>query len=59
MKNKIYQYIAHKLPPRLVYFCFIRFMAHGTTYKDGTYYQPDEMSFSKACELWEDKYGKV
>jgi len=59
MKNKIYQNIAHLLPSKLVYFAFIRFMAHATTHKGGTHYQPDEMTFSKACELWEDKYGKV
>jgi hypothetical protein len=55
MKNKIYQKIAFLLPRRLVYFCYIRFMGHATSTGEGKKITPDEMTFSKACELWEVK----
>jgi len=51
--------VAFLLPPRLVYFCYIRFMSHATTWKDGKSLTPDEVTFSKATKLWEDRYGKV
>ncbi len=51
--NNIYQWIADRLPKKLVYFCYIRFMAYVTTHGEGEFMQPDEMSFSKAVEIWE------
>lgn len=57
--TKIYEKIAWMLPKKVVYFAFIRFWAHATSYKEGQTMTPDEMSWTKAIELWEDKYGKV
>lgn len=51
--TKMYQWIADKLPKRLVYFCYIRFMAYATTHGEGERITPDEMTFSKAVEIWE------
>ena len=51
--NNIYQWIADKLPKKLVYFCYIRFMAYATTHGEGERMTPDEMGFSKAVEIWE------
>lgn len=51
--NNIYQWIADKLPKKLIYFCYIRFMAYVTTHGEGEFMQPDEMTFSKATEIWE------
>jgi hypothetical protein len=56
--DKLYFKIAYWLPPKLIYFCYIRFMAHATTWKEGSTMTPDEIGFSKAIEFWEDKYGK-
>lgn len=53
MATKIYQWIAEKLPKRLVYFCYIRFMAYATTHGEGEKMAPDEITFSKAVEIWE------
>lgn len=58
MKDKIYQKLAYFLPSRLIYFCYIRFMAHATTTDEGSRMTPDEMTFGKATELWERSYGK-
>jgi len=58
MKDKIYQKLAYLIPSRLVYFCYIRLMAHATTTDEGCKMTPDEMGFSKAAELWERSYGK-
>ena len=51
--TKIYQWIAGKLPKRLVYFCYIHFMAYVTTHGEGLSMTPDEVTFSKAVEIWE------
>lgn len=51
--NDIYQWIADMLPKKLVYFCYIRFMAFATTHGEGERITPDEMTFSKAVEIWE------
>ena len=51
--TKTYQWIAEHLPKRLVYFCYIRFLAFATTHGEGTQMTPDEMTFSKAVEIWE------
>ncbi len=51
--TKVYQWIAEHLPKRLVYFCYIRFLAFATTHGEGTQMTPDEMTFSKATEIWE------
>jgi len=59
MKNKFAQWVAHKLPPRVVYFTFIRFWAHATCTDEGTTMTPDEMKWYKAIELWERKHGKI
>lgn len=59
MNVSIYQRIAHLLPAKLVYYCYIRFVANATSLDEGSTVTPDEMSFSKACELWERRYGKM
>lgn len=51
--NKLYQWIANKLPKKLVYFCYIRFMAFASTHGEGEKMMPDEITFSKAVEIWE------
>lgn len=51
--TKIYQWIADKLPKRLIYFCYIRFMAFATTHGEGQKMTPNEITFSKAVEIWE------
>lgn len=57
--NNFYQKLAHLLPQKIVYFCYIRFMAEVTTYEEGGTYHPNDMNFEKANELWERKYGKI
>lgn len=57
--NKFYEKIAYYLPHKLVYFCYIRFMANATTTDEGCKMTPDEMTFTKATELWERKHGRV
>lgn len=57
--NKIYQTIVYWLPSKLIYFAYIRFMAHATTTDEGQQMTPDQMPFSTAVELWERKYGKA
>ena len=51
--TKFYQFIANLLPRRLIYFCYIRLMAFATTHGEGIYMQPDQITFSKAIEIWE------
>lgn len=51
--TKFYQWVAGILPKRLIYFCYIRFMAYVTTHGEGERMTPDEMTFSKAIEIWE------
>lgn len=58
MKNRIAQWIAYIMPPRVVYFCFIRFWAHATCTDEGGAMTPDDMKWTKAIELWHRTYGK-
>lgn len=51
-----YRWVVRLLPAKLIYFAYIRFMAHATCTDEGTRYTPDEMTFSKAVELWERTY---
>ncbi len=51
--NDIYQWVASKLPKKLIYFCYINFMAYVTTHGEGIRMTPDEITFSKAVEIWE------
>jgi hypothetical protein len=52
--TKIYQWIASMLPKRLLYLCYIHFMAYVTTHGEGSKLSPDEITFSKAVEIWEN-----
>lgn len=54
----LYIFIANHLPQRVVFHAFLRFWAHATTYKEGSSMTPTEMTWRKAIELWEDKYGR-
>jgi len=54
----MWQKIAHWLPKKLVYFAFIRFWAFATTHDEGCKMTPDEMTWSKASEIWE-RYNKI
>ena len=54
---KFYEWLAYKLPTRLVYFCYIRFMAFVTTRDEGEKLSPDEMTFSLANDIWQ-RYNK-
>lgn len=58
MKEKIYNWIAWHLPQRVIYHAFFRFWGHATTYAEGQGLTPDEMTWGKACDLWERKYGR-
>jgi len=40
------------LPRRLVFWCYIRVMAHATSGPYGIYH-PDEVTYKQACERWE------
>lgn len=53
LATKFYQWIAGKLPKRLIYFCYIRLMAFATTHGEGVNTTPDQMTFSKAIDIWE------
>ena len=57
--DNFYHKIARMMPKKLVYFCYINFMAHATTTDEGRKMTPDEMTFAKAVELWERTYGKM
>lgn len=49
------------MPPGLVYFAYIRFMAFATTHGAGTSMTPDSMTFTQAVRIWETyhkKYGE-
>jgi len=59
MNYKTALWIANKLPQKVVYACFFRFWAHATTFEEGGSITPDEMTWTKAVELWERKYGEV
>ena len=50
--DKIYQKITNLLPTRLIYFCYFRFMAFATTHDEGSKMTSDEITFSKATEIW-------
>lgn len=54
MKEKIWEYLAWKLPRRLVYWCAIRLAAAATTgrYSSRT---PDEVSVLDALDAWESR----
>lgn len=56
MKNKIYNKIAWLLPQRVVFYAFFRFWGLATNFEEGSKMSPDEMTWSKAIELWERKY---
>ena len=50
--EKFYQWLAFKLPKRLVYWCYIRVHSYATTteeFKDKT---PDEVNWHQALEAW-------
>ena len=58
MKETLQNKIAWLLPQRIVYFAFIRFWAFATSFDEGATMTPDEMTWTKAIELWERKFGK-
>ena len=51
--NKFYQWVANLLPRKLVFFCYMQFMAYVTTHGEGERMTQDEVGFSKAIEIWE------
>lgn len=57
MEDKIYNKIAWMLPQRVVYWAFFRFWGCATTFEEGVKMTPDEMTWSKAIELWERKHA--
>lgn len=59
MSEKLAQWIAWQLPPKVVYFAFIRFWAHATCTDEGAGMTPTEMTWDKAIDLWERKYGRI
>lgn len=59
MKDKIYEKIAWLLPERVVYFAFFRFWGCATSFEEGAKMTPDQMTWTKAIELWEKKHSKI
>ena len=53
MSDKLWQWLAWKLPRRLVYFAAIRLGAYATTEKHSDVVVP-EMRFMDAIKWWED-----
>lgn len=53
LKDTLPKEIAFILPSSIVYWAYIRFISFGTTHDEGVKYHPDEMTFSKATEIWE------
>jgi hypothetical protein len=51
--TKIYQWIAKKLPKRLIYFCYIRFMSFASTHGSGCKKSPNDICFDEAVDIWE------
>lgn len=45
-----WQWLAHRLPRRLVYFAYIRVMAHAWAEVGNKH--PDEIGYQEACERW-------
>lgn len=50
-QEKLLTFIAWRLPRSLVYWCFIRLWAHGTTGQWGNTH-PGEMTFEQASKRW-------
>ena len=50
--DRLWQWIADKLPRQLVYFCGIRIIAHGTTGKYSNQVVP-ELTAMDAIKRWE------
>lgn len=53
------EWVAGKLPPKVIYFAFFRFWGHATIFDEGANMHPHDIKWSKAIELWERKHGKV
>lgn len=51
--NNIYQWIAHRLPKRLIYFCYIEFMARVTASPGGEREVVGDINFNKATKIWD------
>lgn len=56
MKDKWCQWLANILPKRIVYFAYIRLLAHATTGKY-SHLRPDEVDWSDALKAWEEHGG--
>jgi len=54
--DKFYEWIAYKLPKRLVYFAAIRLMAYGTT-GEYSYTSVTHVRMMTVLKRWGDKYG--
>jgi hypothetical protein len=52
--DNIYQYIAHKLPRKFLYFCVIDAWARATTQRY-THLHPDEVTWSMTCKFLDNK----
>jgi hypothetical protein len=52
LSEKIYFWIAWKLPRKLVYWCTIRLMAHATQTAEGIYQEPNEISIFNMLDRW-------
>ena len=53
-KTKAWQWLAHRMPKKLVYFCAIRLGAYATCGKYGDTIVP-ELTFMDALGRWEKK----
>lgn len=55
MKDKIFHFIARRLPSRLVYWCAIHLVAHATTGKYDKTVVPDLTAMDAVKRFGEDK----
>ena len=52
LKLRILIHLVYLMPRSLVYCAAVRFWAHATTTDEGVHLTLDEMTFTKATEIW-------
>ena len=56
--DSFYQFIANVIPPKLVYWAYIRLMAFASTHDEGATMGVDQISFGTATDIWR-RYHKT
>jgi len=54
--KKFYEWLAWRLPRKLVYYCAVRLMAYATTGRWGHEF-PDQVRMMKALERWDQPHN--